>query len=508
MNILIYIFLFHRVRIGSRMTSVTASGTTSGYTLRVMNQTTWRIYHQKQKQNGNGNDSNDNTMRHLEHYYFHENASNPKSDKDNQIQTRVLQKSFPYHHCLMKASHSSSQTVIDAQCLYPYYKTKINQEKMHTLTQIHEREQSKTPFTELTAFQKTHLKAQSAITGLLVSRLFKIPSAKPWTIQCSKKHADLTARYIHSALASEYFIGNRYYYNLPTVLSQEARTVGHDQTHNYKNMTVNIATFENIQENRAQLDALYRSNIARLENAIQQFKRGFLSLQTIRKDPEYKKMFETFWLLQSQCMNYRDVITLSLNARQVMCERNNIAFDHKSINIMICNLVFSCEAVCPMLFNYNIVHLFDNCNGSYARYVKTTKAKQLELCNQGLISGFLTFAAIEPNLVTRNIAPHMEEFHFQTYTDFSNHAFHIPSRDEVFGPLLLKHRSHIPRPDTIERTFFLTKNNKDCFYIPMEEILMELQTGKKAAKESWKKNKQNFKENRIVTTKEISKRIV
>jgi hypothetical protein len=35
-----------------------------------------------------------------------------------------------------------------------------------------------------------------------------------------------------------------------------------------------------------------------------------------------------------------------------------------------------------------------------------------------------------------------------------------------------------------------------------------LQTGKKAAKESWKKNKRNFKENRIVTTKEISKRIV
>jgi hypothetical protein len=246
----------------------------------------------------------------------------------------------------------------------------------------------------------------------------------------------------------------------------------------------------------------------RLENAIQQFKRGFLSLQTIREDPEYKKMFEMFWLLQSQCMKYRDVITSSLKVRQVICESNNIAFDHKSINIMICNLVFSCEAICPMLFNYNIAHLFDNCTGSYAKYVKTTKSKQLELCNQGLISGFLTFASIEPNLVSRNIAPYIEEVNFQTYTDFSKYAFHIPSRDTVFGPLLLKHRRHIPRPSIIERTFFITKDNKQCFYLPVEEALVELQTGKKAAKESWKKNKRNFKENRIVTTKEISKRIV
>jgi hypothetical protein len=475
-------------------TSNGATATTS-YTLRVIHRNTWRVYHsEKQKK----------TQQHLEEYYFHEDANTNRDKGENKM--NILQTSFPYHHCLMKASHFSSQTTLDAQCLYPYYKTKTNQENIHALTQIHEREDLKTPFTELTAFQKTHLIAQCAMTGLLVSRLFKISSAKPWTIQCSKKHADLTTKYIHSALASEYLIGCRYYYNLPTVLTQENRTVGNVQI--LKDISAENATFEKIQENRAQLVALYGSNITRLEHAIKQFKRGFISLQTIREDTEYKKMLEIFWLLQSQIMKYRDVVISSLNARQVFCEKNNITFDNKSISVMICNLVFSCQAICPRLFTYDIAHLFDNCAGSYARYVKTTKAKQLELCNQGLISGFLTFAAIEPNLVSAYLAPHMEELHFQTHSDFSKYAFHIPSRDKSFGSLLLKHRNHIPRPSIIGRTFFLTKDNKQCFYLPIEEVMMELQTGKKAAKESWKKNKKNFKENRIVTTREISKRVV
>ena len=101
-------------------------------------------------------------------------------------------------------------------------KTKTNQkmhciytkhiDSTHALARIHENETetSKTPFTELTAYQKTHLTALSAMTGLLVSRLFNISSAKPHTIKRSKTHADITANHIHSALASEYLIGRRY----------------------------------------------------------------------------------------------------------------------------------------------------------------------------------------------------------------------------------------------------------------------------------------------------------
>ena len=463
--------------------STTARGA-SGYTLLVTHRTTWRIYNNKNKEN---------TRQHLEQYYSHEDASNDRTcDR--------LQTSFPYHHCLMKASHHSSQVVLDAQCLYPYFKTNQNKthfthtehiNSIHALARIHEDETSKTPFTELTAFQKTHLIAQSAMTGLLVSRLFGISSAKPWTIQSSKKHADLTAKYIHSALASEYLIGRRYYYNLPTVLTQETRTVGNAPI--LKSMSAENATFEKIQENRARLVALYNSNIPRLEHAMKQFTRGFLSLQAIREDPEYIKMLEMFWLLQSQCMKYREVVALGSIPRQIFCENNNIAYDSKSINILTCNLVFSCQAIFPKLFSYDVAHLFDNCTGSYAKYVKTTKAKQLELCSQGLISAFLTFSAVEPNMVSDCLAPHMEKpWHYPS--DFSSYAFHIPSRDTIFGALVLKHRSHIPRHVNIERTFFMTRNNKECFYLPMQEVLTELQTGKKADKESWKKNKKNFQE--------------
>ena len=182
-----------------------------------------------------------------------------------------------------------------------------------------------------------------------------------------------------------------------------------------------------------------------------------------------------------------------MSARQAFCERNNITFDRRSIQIILFNLVFSCQIVCPRLFAYEIVLLFDNCIGTYARYVEVTKAKHLEMCNkEGLISAFLAFSAIEPNMVSTALTPHMEVRDAQYPSDFSEHACHIPSRDAIFGPLLLKHRVHIPRPVNITRSFFMTRNNKDCFYLPLQEALTELRTGKKADKQTWKKNKQNF----------------
>jgi hypothetical protein len=490
---------------------MTSTNLATGYTLCLVRGTTWRIY-KSQIQNSNQNFDPRNL---IDEYYVHEDASSMKGKQKNVG-------SFPFHHCLMRASLSSAQKLIDASCLHPFYtlnsfnafnifNTIFNSTRIDStcaLARIHATKQ--TPFTELTAYQKRHLIAQSAMTGVLVSRLFGISSAKSRTIRWSKKHADVTAKYIHSAFASECLIGNRYHYNLPAVLRKVNYTVGQPcEEKKYTNMKAEDATYEKIQENRARLIELYNSNIERLENAVKQFRRGLLSIETIREDSENKKMFEMFWILQSQCMKYRGVIQSGLSARQLFCESNNIEFEYKSINIMLCNLVFSCQAICPRLFAYEIAHLFDNCNGSYATYVKTTKAKQLELGSQGLISAFLTFSAVEPKMISMRLAPHMEKNNLYLYpSEFSNYAHHIPTRDAIFGPLISKHRHHIPRVANIGRTFFMTKNNKDCFYLPVQEVLTELQTGKKAAKESWKKNKKNFKENRIVTTKEISKRIM
>jgi hypothetical protein len=463
----------------------------TGYTLRVINDRTWRIY----GDNGTNN-AEKNVEKIVEQYYFHEDVSNVNKLASG----KCIQKSFPHHHCLMRASLSSAQTILDDKCLHrSYARTAYAFQpewivgSMDALARIHTvNEGFQTPFTEFTAHQKKYLMAQSAMAGLLVSRLFGFSSAKPNTIKWLKKHADLTAKYIHSALACEYLIGNRYYYNLPQVLSQEMFPIGRLPIEKrLVNIKAKDATYDKIQESRAQLVELYNSNIERLEDAVKQFRRGTLSIQTIREDSEYKKMLDMFWLLQTQCIKYISVSESCMSARQTYCERNNIAFDRRSIQVMVCNLVFSCQVIYPRLFAYEIAHLFDNCSGTYARYVQVTKAKHLEMCNQGLTSAFLAFSAIEPNMVSTNLAPHIKECDAHP-SDFSEYAYHIPSRDAIFGPLLSKHRVHIPRPVNIARTFFMTRNNNDCFYLPTQEALTELRTGKKVAKQVWKKNKQNF----------------
>ena len=463
--------------------------TATSYTLCVINGNTWRIY-----------DKNESAQKiketkvTLEHYYFYDDASNVKKLALGQ----GIKKSFPHHHCLMRASLSSAQAILHDKCPHRFYATDVFQPagSTHALARIHDanNEGFKTPFTELAAHQKNYLHAQSAMAGLLVSRLFGFSSAKPHTIQCLKKHADLTAKYIHSAFASECLIRNRYYYNLPIVLSGKKSIVG-IENNVFKEIKAEDATREKIQENRAQLIELYNSNIERLENAVKQFKRGILPIQTIREDSEFNKMFQKFWTLQRQCMKYRDVTVSGISAHQLLCERKNITFDRKYIEVVICNLVFSCQAICPMLFSYDVAHLFDNSTGSYARYVKVVRDKQLEMCKDGLISAFLAFSAIEPKMVSTTMAPHLLEQGEWCYPEFSDYGFHIPSRDAIFGQLLSKHRVHIPRPVKIVRTFFVNGNNKDCFYLPVQEAFDELLTGKKVAKEMWKKNKKNFIQN-------------
>jgi hypothetical protein len=462
--------------------------TATGYTLCVINGNTWRIYDKNESAQ-----ETKRTKEMLEHYYFYDDASNVKKLALGQ----GIKKSFPYHHCLMRASLSSAQAILHDKCPHRFYTTDVLQPAGSTnaLARIHDanNEGFKTPFTELAAHQKNYLHAQSAMAGLLVSRLFGFSSAKPHTIQCLKKHADLTAKYIHSAFASECLIRNRYYYNLPIVLSEKKSIVG-IENNVFKEIKAEDATREKIQENRAQLIELYNSNIKRLENAVKQFKRGILPIQTIREDSEFNKMFQKFWTLQRQCMKYRDVTVSGISAHQLLCERKNITFDRKYIEVVICNLVFSCQAICPMLFSYDVAHLFDNSTGSYARYVKVVRDKQLEMCKYGLISAFLAFSAIEPKMVSTTMAPHLEQREW-CYPEFSDYGFHIPSRDAIFGQLLSKHRVHIPRPVKIVRTFFVNGNNKDCFYLPVQEAFDELLTGKKVAKEMWKKNKKNFIQN-------------
>lgn len=467
------------------------------YTLSINKGTTWRIYHQKKGENENGKCGDDESEEYepreaISQYHFYESTS----AESTSAPPRLI-KSFPYHHCLILASLDSTQNLIVRDNIYSRLPHTTHTSARLALAHIHDKKRI-TPFVLMTAYQKVHLTCLAAMTGVVVSRLFGISSAKRHTIRCLKKHADATSRCVHSALASEYLIGNRYYYNLPTVLSDNTHVVGKlPNDIKCDDIPDEDVTYEKIKENRSRLVKLYHSNIDRLEYAVQQFRRGLVSLQSIREDPEFATMFEMFWLVQTQSSKqYKNWMTTGLTTtRQAFCESNGIAFDRKSINIHVCNIIFSCQVVCPKLFSYDIAHLFDNKCQSYIKYVKTVRSKQLQLSNEGLNSSFLAFSAIEPRMVSMKLAPHIEEKTvWNPCSDLANYMNHIQSRDEIFGTLLCKHRFHIQprRVHTIERTFFITKNNDDCFYLSIQDVLEELRTGKKSSKTIWKKNKRNF----------------
>lgn len=471
------------------------------YTLSINKGTTWRIYHQKTDECGDESEEYD-PREAISQYHFYESTGSEKHvGTDTLHLRRCIAKSFPYHHCLMLASLDSTQKLIVRDNIYSRLPHTTHTSTLLALAHIHDKKK-KTPFVRMTAYQKFHLTCLSAMTGVVVSRLFGISSAKRHTIRCLKKHADATSRCVHSALASEYLIGNRYYYNLPTMLSDEIYVVGKSADDiKYEDIQNEDVTCEIIQENRSRLAKLYHYNIDRLEYAIQQFRRGLVSLQSIREDPEFATMFEMFWLVQSHALKQHNNFTKTdISTRQAFCERNGIAFDRMSINIHICNIIFSCQVVCPRLFRYDIAHVFDNKGQSYIKYMKVVRSKQLQLSNQGLQSAFLAFSAIEPRMVSMKLAPHIEEKTVWNPTvwnpcsDLAIYMNHIQSRDEIFGTLLCKHRFHIrpPRPVGIERTFFITKNNNDRFYLSIQDVLEELRTGKKSSAKIWKKNKRNF----------------
>ena len=389
------------------MEGESASVSSVEYALRSSQDTTWRIYHQ-QKDGGGGCecDGECDARDTLAHYYVCESASALKRSMSSSHTTSHLENSFPYHHCLMSASLGSTRKLVARDNRYYPYPYLINHPFIPTHTasashiaHIHDKKNI-TPFVCTTAEQKNRLVCQSAMAGLLVSRLFGISSARPYTIKFLNKHADVTAMCIHSALASEYLIGNRYYYNLPAELSDEAHIVGKL----YADVCAHDVTYDEIQESRSQLALLYRSNIDRLENAVQQFRRGFISLKSMREDPEFTKMFEMFWLVQTQSVTHYKSVDC-----QVLCQGNGIDFDQRSIDMHVCSTVFSCQVVCPRLFCYDIAHLFDNRNQTYVRFIRMAKAKQLQLSNQGLNSAFLAFSAIEPIMVSMKLAPHIEE---------------------------------------------------------------------------------------------------
>ena len=399
-----------------------------------------------------------------------------------------IETALPRHYAIVAASRQPRQfySLTQSQLQHlmsPQIQDRIQSKsraRIHTLGDI-------TPFTGITVRQKGVVIAHSGIAHLLVKKLTGVFGAKPHTRRVALEHADIIASFISSALACEYLVGNRYYRNLPTILATERNVVGGAENSTYSRLTAEEATSAKIQETEEALQVLYDANIYRLESCADQYQRGFVSLETLRTDPEFDLMMSHFWKLNFQTMKWR-----SMSEDRIAAARANrsVVYSHDketAERIFACSQIFKSQSRFARLCQYRIAHLFDNGNFNYASLLRTTKSSQLRLCNDGMLAALLAFTAIEPQMVTAEMVPKLGLTYFTA--NVSSAANHIQSRDPIFGELLAKHRQHIPMTNKL-----YTKKaglgdsggiwrdsssaSAKITYVPVQDTLESIRTGR------------------------------
>jgi hypothetical protein len=440
-------------------------------------------------------------------FYRYEDMSSTNTGESGHTR---LEKSFPRHSALVMASLSSSCDIIARDigstspsladmCRKRYTTTtKTARARSHNIRCV-------TQFTDLSAYQKHHLLSQSALAGLLIARWTGVTRAKNHTIKSSKTHAELTAKYIHSALACDILVGNRYYRNLPRDIaalycsdsdnnSSHRNIVGSDKTNIMANMTPADVSPERVAATQTELVKIYAAQIDRLLFMVKQYKRGFVSLTAIRTDPEFKRMLQAFWRYSHQIMKLKSEFEFGIDDQA----RRSEFYDRiEARRFFLAADICATLVMVPQLYNYDVAHLFDNATQSYAKYVKTAKHTSVRLSNDGLTAAFLSFAAIEPRMVTAEMAPK----HGLRYTTTSllSCANHIPSRDPLFGLLRVKHRAHIPRTadaiseDTVQgwnarkpRIGIPRSSERvNCGYNPLHDVLEDIRSGQIKPKDTF-----------------------
>jgi len=416
----------------------TTPTTTTEYTQAFNNNTThvWNLRHSS-------------SATALADFYCRENMSSSNTSQP------FINKSFPRHHLFIKASLDATTTA---------------RARIHDTTR-----DVTTVFTDLSACQKHQLTSLSALARLLVSRWTGFSTARYYTVDSAKQHAELTTKYIHSELACEILVSNRYYRDLPRLIT-DARVVGSDRSSSMSFFTDEDITPKSVAKTKIELMETYTAQIDRLLDAVRQYKRGFVSLTSIRTDPEFRRLMHAYWRYCNQLMKIQNNIEKS---------RDNYNNDDIKIRLLfVVADVCSVSAMVPQLYNYDIVHLFDNANQSYARFVKTARHTLVRLSNDGLTTAFLSFAAIEPWMVTTEIAPkHGTKYLTTTMWSCANH---IPSRDALFGELRVKHRQHIMRTaDAVSYTGIMRcpistgdrTRNVRVGYSPVHDTLEHIRAG-------------------------------
>jgi hypothetical protein len=411
--------------------------------------------------------------------------------KPNRKNFKKIETALPRHYAIVAASRQPRQfcslthlQIQEILCLPTQdHITSKARARVHTVRDI-------TPFTQLSMRQKHFMIAHSGLAHLVVKKLAGVFCAKPHTRHAALKRADLIASFISCALACEYLIGNRYYRNLPTILSGESDNfvVGLSKETTFSNASLLTAwdvTPEKIQKTTEELQALYDANIDRLESCVEQYKRGFVSLQSIRTDPEFVKMSCKFWKL-----NFQTGKAHSLSESRLAAARANTSISYSFLKenaekMLMCRSIVEGQCRFSRLCRYDVAHLLDNSSMSFMSLLKTLRTTQMRLCNDGITTALLTFAAIEPRMVTSEMAPKLG--HTYLACDIASAANHVQTRDPVFGDLLVKHRQHIPRANELymrwnrceimrESQFALERMTR---YAPVQSSLDSMRTGER-----------------------------
>ena len=393
---------------------------------------------------------------------------------------------YPHHHALLRSARRSASKLVNVDVV---------------------RSGASTP-PELMeeccadAGSKHHLTALSGMTGLLVRRMLGhggthrringIPVA-PFPFgdlhkTTKKTHAERMNQYIHSALAAEYIIGNRYFREVilarkavlnlavssaysefpvlaedadPEVREEQRRRceqdrecpVGMLRSNATKNLTARDITPEALEITRQELLTAYTANIDRLMAAIRQYRRGFVSLADIRTDPEFVRLNIAFWRYSNQVIKAktefeeRDATAASNLPFKAVHPADYSTFrDIKDAKrFIVFSLISEPAVLVPLMYKYEVARIFDNWRQSYVKYIAATKESWARLANDGSNVTFLAFAAIEPEMVTTEYAPTIGCTTAYQTLSLNSCANYIPSRHPVFGALCLKHRHHIPR---------------------------------------------------------------
>lgn len=405
--------------------------------------------------------------RDLSDYYQQEEFSvlprntNELLKTTNWSHSAIISRAYPRHHALILAARCSSSKLVSRE--FPFVTTghergcsEVNGSlSRFACARVHDPEHVSI-FTEQLAsvYQKHQLTGLAGLTGLLVTRLMDHRNPEIISVRKMKKHAEITKQYLHSAVAAECLIGDRYYRNLTLNRRRDAASIGTKHPVGFiacnakSNLTAADITPLALRATQDELRESYNTNIDRLLAMIEMFKRGFVSIDQIREDPEFVRMMTVFWRSGNQLMKLKDEFEAQAVDDSVIPSLLSLSFlERKNAKrIHVISLLAEPGVIAPKLFDYDIAHLFDSAAQNYANYVKVTKHTWARLACDGSVASFLTFAAIEPELTTEDcairIGGNLNEYHGVSLKGCANH---IPSRHPVFGALRVKHRCHIMR---------------------------------------------------------------